>query len=539
MHAWVKTGAALILAAVTLVLAQGGIRYLRRDPNQFIENIDEPSHFMTGLMIRDYAARAFPSNPIRFAKQYYLHYPKVAFGSWPPLLHLFLAAWLLVLPATRQSALLYMDTLTALLAVVSVWLARRRLPWLPALAVGAAVWLSALVQRLDQVVQADLQYGLFSVLAMALFALWLERPGVWRAAGFGLAVFAAVMTKNNALFLALSVPAAVLLTRSWRLVRRPEIWLAVVPAAAAVAVWQYLTLPFVRNNLSGEATPGLALWPYLGHFARLGWPGLLPFALWAVYRRVWIPFRRKGAEPLDAALFGLLTAPLLFHCLLPHDVNQRYLLPSLPALAIFAAVGFLDLASTRRLAAVAPPVKLAGAALLLLAGVFAKPEPPLPPSGMAEVAARLVTEYPAGQYPAVLVESSFGGEATLIAETAVREPRPGHWLLRGLKILRRKTGTANRQTAVVNEDPASMLDYLKSLPVSLLIVSDEDAEQAPDRAYVARMMRLEPALFRPVMTLPFGAGLPGTIRVYRMGGEASGSFAPGKLPRDMQLWKGL
>src|SRR5947209_3781016 len=48
---------------------------------------DEPAHFVTGLMIRDYIASGFPGSPVKFAENYYLHYPKVAFGMWGPLLH--------------------------------------------------------------------------------------------------------------------------------------------------------------------------------------------------------------------------------------------------------------------------------------------------------------------------------------------------------------------------------------------------------------------------------------------------------------------
>src|SRR5689334_23060800 len=49
---------------------------------------DEPAHFMTGLMIRDYLVSGFHKSPIAFAEDYYLHYPKVAFGMWGPLLHI-------------------------------------------------------------------------------------------------------------------------------------------------------------------------------------------------------------------------------------------------------------------------------------------------------------------------------------------------------------------------------------------------------------------------------------------------------------------
>ena len=62
---------------------------------------DEPGHYVTGLMVRDYIAAGFPDSPFRFAENYYLHYPKVAIGHWPPVFYSIQAAWMLIfrLPA--------------------------------------------------------------------------------------------------------------------------------------------------------------------------------------------------------------------------------------------------------------------------------------------------------------------------------------------------------------------------------------------------------------------------------------------------------
>ena len=62
---------------------------------------DEPGHYVTGLMVRDYIAAGFPDSPSRFAENYYLHYPKVAIGHWPPVFYSIQAAWMLIfrLPA--------------------------------------------------------------------------------------------------------------------------------------------------------------------------------------------------------------------------------------------------------------------------------------------------------------------------------------------------------------------------------------------------------------------------------------------------------
>src|ERR1700680_1452483 len=53
---------------------------------------DEPAHYVTGLMVRDYILHAVGRPPMRFAENYYLHYPAVAFGHWPPVFYVIQAA---------------------------------------------------------------------------------------------------------------------------------------------------------------------------------------------------------------------------------------------------------------------------------------------------------------------------------------------------------------------------------------------------------------------------------------------------------------
>jgi len=61
----------------------------------FGANPDEPAHYVTGLMVRDYVAQLLPGSPIAFAQNYYLHYPAVAFGHWPPMFYVLQALWTL------------------------------------------------------------------------------------------------------------------------------------------------------------------------------------------------------------------------------------------------------------------------------------------------------------------------------------------------------------------------------------------------------------------------------------------------------------
>jgi hypothetical protein len=47
-------------------------------------------------MVYDYLAGVPKENPLAWAENYYLHYPKVAIGQWPPGYHVMEALWSLV-----------------------------------------------------------------------------------------------------------------------------------------------------------------------------------------------------------------------------------------------------------------------------------------------------------------------------------------------------------------------------------------------------------------------------------------------------------
>jgi len=530
--------------------AEIGIHHLRHDRiDQFSGNGDEASHFVTGLMIRDYLVQDFGHNPVPFAKAYYLHYPKVAFGSWPPLMHLGLALWMLVFPPIRESAALYTDLLTAVLAISAAMFARRSLPLVLAGAVGAAVWLSPLIQELDQEFLADLQYGLIAMACIYLFASYVDDSRPMHAAWFGLALLGAVMTKNNALFLAISVPLVILLTRSFQLLRRWDFWLSLVPAVLFVGVWQYLTLPFNTYNMAGRNAETAVSKLFAANFvdlAKIAWIGLLPFILWGVYRVVVVPLMDSGrVRSCDAASFALMLGAPLFHSLLPHGAHERYLTPCLAPLLIFAIEGGRDLLA--RLRFMPNSARLAAAAALVVLPAAAQPVGLRFDSNFGTAAAQIINRFPAEQ--SVLISGYFGAESALIAELAVRDRRPGLYALRATKILRHKVRKYNRDTEVVATSKQEMIEYFRDLPVGLVVLMDDgDAETKTSRDYLAEMIHEKPDLFQLVSSMPMGHPLwstcrssdPCTIGIYKFTGEpANTRFDPGKLPNNMPLWTGL
>src|SRR5579862_157793 len=254
--------------------------------SEFGGNADEPSHFITGLMVRDYIAAGFPGPPLPYARNYYLHYPQVALGHWPPFFYVAQAAWTLLFPASRTSVMLLMAAITALVATVLCEALREEFSLL--LGMGAAALLISLpiIEEFSSLLMAEMLVALLLLLAVLAYGRYVAtekwQPAVW----FGVWATLALLTKGTAIQLALVPVFAVLVGRRWYLLKRFSFWVPAILVAGIAGPW-YLWVPGAQHELVSRFG-GL-------HFnrARLlatptAWDGML------------------GVVPLVAAAVGLL-----------------------------------------------------------------------------------------------------------------------------------------------------------------------------------------------------------------------------------------
>jgi len=96
---------------------------------------------VSGVCVLDYFRTAFGSNPITFAESYYVHYPKLALGHWPPMFYIIQAAWYATFGVTTFSAILLMGVITTA-AAVALAFRFMRLGGIPAALLGTGVFLS-------------------------------------------------------------------------------------------------------------------------------------------------------------------------------------------------------------------------------------------------------------------------------------------------------------------------------------------------------------------------------------------------------------
>jgi len=435
---------------------------------------DESAHYITALMIRDYIVQGIPGKPLAFAKNYYLHYPKVAFGHWPPVFHVLQAAWMLVFGISRTSVLCLMLTIAALLGATLYEVVKRSFgSWLAGLAAGLLFTCLPLVQTYSGVLMADILVALLSFWTILVWARYMEAPS-WRlGAAFALLSIATIMTKGNGYALALVPPISIALCRRWELIKRPSLYGSALLVAVASGPWSFITRGLVVTTWQYRLTPGFvsaATWYLWSHL--LSAPGILvsAFSLVGIAVKIIRPFRLGRVELLWGASFAQIIAVWAFHSTIPAGLEGRYLLASLAPWLMFAVAGVQWISERlkgRLLPARGWAVVLAAVAgIVFFATVFHIPQKRR--LGFQEVAEEL-TSNPEFRNSIILCSSEGNGEGALISEVAMREARPGHIILRASRMLA-DSDWNGRNYKMKMEGPAEIQRFLESAAVDIVVL---------------------------------------------------------------------
>jgi cellulose synthase/poly-beta-1,6-N-acetylglucosamine synthase-like glycosyltransferase len=401
-----------ILAALCLILtlqiAGGAYRA------EFNGDPDEPAHFVSGLMIYDYVTQLPSGNPWHWAQQYYVHYPKVAIGHWPPGFYFLEAAWWLLFRPSRWSVLILQSALVMTAAIFFYRLLRKLAPpWLAWTAVLLLI-LSPISQQSFDMAMADALCLLLSVLLAHATVRLLDLPSMGRLL---LAVFwlaCALLTKGTAAAL-IPVPfLALLFSGLGKLLPRKWLWGAPVLVLALGLIWYLFETSILRQSLLWWGGVSLSIpWP-VGIVPNLVGPGILVLAVVGVFVG-----RKKPVALVSASM--LISSVAISYIL--RAMNQpRHWIIILPALLLLATECLIWLKS-KRLGTVA--WLLAAVALLLFPwGLFHQP---------AGYFNRFISRmhHPARSF----VSSNNSSEGALVVALALSEPRPSSVVVRASKTL--------------------------------------------------------------------------------------------------------
>jgi len=506
----------VILFGWTVFLQWAGRAYA----SEFSGYPDEPAHYVSGLMVRDYVMAGFPRNPLAFAENYYFHYPKVAIGMWGPLLHLSEGVWMCLFTPSRASILLMMALITTALAFTLSRILRAEFGWGAGAAAGLALIAVPVVQTYTALVMADGLCGLMDFWAIICFGRYLRSERLRDAALFGLFASLSVLTKANGLALALVPPVSVLIARRVELVRRLSFWVPAGIAAILAGPWEYLSTRLHLGGVEGARgwSTGFAYGPLMVQVLGI-W--LLPFVLAGIYDRVIRPFRARAVEGIWAAAAAMLVAFWAFHAAVPFvaspGAEARYSIAVVAPLLMFFAAGVARIAAWLPLGRVPFAAKAAGLALIAT-GIFAVTGFEIPQKrayGYAEAAEALVSR-PNSRDAVVMISADVMGEGMLVSEIAMRDRRPGYIVLRATKMLARAHWQATDYQNVIS-DPAEIQEYLRQIPVTFLVVDRTLPFQFSHQSHVIEMLAMYPQRWRLVGVYSKAtpaAGKVGRIEVY-------------------------
>jgi Dolichyl-phosphate-mannose-protein mannosyltransferase len=392
---------------------------------------DEGSHYVSGLMIHDYIAGKFPSDPLTYATQYYIHFPRVGIGHWPPLYYALEAVVFLAVGPSIKAALLLEAAFAAAVAVtVGVVVGRlggRVAAWAASITTLAAPEILLGTQG----VMLDVPIAFMALLAMLAWALFLfEERWVWSVA-FALSAVAAILIKGNGICLAMVPPLSVALTNRWQLLRNWLFWLPAPIAAALTGPWYWITYKLSANGFDyawGIAYVIQAAPAYSRLLAsQIGIPGLLLAAIGGFGSLRSRQSDWRGA--LSASALGLVLAALFFHSVVPAAIDGRYVTAVVPALVILAYLGIERLFVFR-----SPAVQMLSTVFCFLAIFATETSFHYKATHAMNAIAKAIFGAPHGN-PFVLVGSTPGGEGAFTAEAATWDRALSTYVVRGFQVL--------------------------------------------------------------------------------------------------------
>jgi GT2 family glycosyltransferase len=427
---WAPMTAAIAAALLAVQIAGGAYQA------EFTGHPDEAAHFVSGLMAYDYLSSLPRENPLEWAEQYYLHYPKVAIGQWPPGYPAMQAVWWLFWDPSRTSAMLLQGLIALAALSVLYRLCRPMLP-LPIIAgvlaftIAAPVFQAGLGQTM-----AELPILLWSVLLMHAAVRLMERPD--HAALFMMICWlcAAALTKGSAVALALLPAAAWLHAR--RSLRVPFRWIVAAGVCLLAAAGWYFWMGGVRSwgGMSFEVSWHGEL---IGHVA--GW-GFLVLALLGIRR-----------TPLAVAAVSILAGTLAASFFMRAFREERHFIVVLPAILVLAGIA---LARFRR--RWIPAILVLGAAAFFPFSWYRQSR-----SGYAELIQQL--DRPAR----MLISSASDGEGPWVAMSSLAETRPGSLIARASKVLA-QSDWFGEDYSLLTPTPAAILHRLDQLALDLVIL---------------------------------------------------------------------
>lgn len=433
-----KPSARVLFLSYLCALAIGGMAvFLTKSYLLGFSGADEPSHFLNGYFIGSYLTEQFGSNPMAAATEFYLHYPKISIGHWPPAYYGFLGILFTFLPPSYP-AIFTVNVIIAALPAFGVAVALSVLGTRSLALLGVLLYsLTPLVLEGYVMFMADQVLAAFLVLATAVWISYSKQESWAKIIAFALLAAGCILIKGNG-WLIVSVPVFhIILRSSWVQLRSFKLYVAAALAAAIVVPWYMLTAKIAADGFNYQAGFAYATTALLANVKALG-TNVTPLGLALAALTIALEFRNRHASPerwnIVAGVISLILATLTLQSLVPVDIVSRYMAPALPALVVLAMLGVFHIGKWMKTAGwQQTALPLMAALLMSIPGILHMLErEPKSDIGLAEISAHLRNK----QAPVVtIIDGSAASEGAFIAQMAIADPKLDRYVVRASKLL--------------------------------------------------------------------------------------------------------
>lgn len=394
------------LASVALAWLTGGLTGSFLGP-------DESAHYVNTLFIADWLRAGLPA-PMAFARDFYVHYPKLSIGHWPPGWYALLAPAAALWWPGAAAAAVVSAFVAGLPAILPAWALTRAGARRVGIAAALAMLVLPLVVESARAFLLDQPVALVAGLAAIAWLRAAERPGWRRFLLFGALAAFAPLVKGNGALVALIPPIEIALSRRWALLRDRRLWATGALTALVVAPWYYVSFRISAGGFNYAPGPAYAWLALRSNAAALlgevGAAGVM-LSLWGAAGG----WRDPRAGAVVRLALAAIAATLAFQSIVPVALDARYVLPAVPWCVALAALGVVRAWRHGGAAMRAAAIALPAAALASPVVALVRLEPKRDMAAPTIVAAMRQDSW------IWMVDGRAGGEGAIIAEVAHRD----------------------------------------------------------------------------------------------------------------------
>lgn len=454
---------------VALVILAAAMIYLHA-LNSGLSGSDEGAHFLNSYLVWSYLTEGIGQNPLTYSKDFYVHYPKISIGHWPPLYYIFLASLFFVFPKAPFPLMVVNLVVGALPSLLVARIVRQvlGLPW----AMLAAITYVLIPISLNNTVHLMLDQALagLCLLAAVIWSNYTKEPNLRRGLAYALITAAAILVKGNGWVLGLFPFFHIAFTGRWRVFLNWQTYAAGAFALSIVGVWTVLTYRISSDGFNYEWGINyfiLAISTFLSSlYSNLGPIGLIA-VIAGIFGSI---FSKDQPELREIGRTGLalIVATLLFHSIVPVDLDQRYMSSAIPPLAIFMSIGVWI--STRRLTLAVGRAWLvlpAAIAVFCIPGLLFLNNQPARFDMRMDLVATQIAEQPGGMV--AVIDGNPGAEGAFTAEVALRDPNHQSYVVRSSKLLA-KSDFMGKRYALRVDTPEAVLGLLDDISSGAVVI---------------------------------------------------------------------